>query len=47
MKTEGKVIAWVIYDYKTGEIIMQCWSRREARELCGKDGKIAKVVESH
>lgn len=47
MKTEGKVIAWVIYDEKTGEIVMQCASRKEARELCGKDGKIGVVRSAH
>lgn len=47
MKTEGKVIAWVIYDKKSGEIVMQCANRKEARELAGKDGVIAKVIGAH
>lgn len=45
--SEGKVIAWVIYDPKSGEIVMQCVSRKEARELAGKDGRIAVVRASH
>lgn len=46
MKTE-KVIGWVIYDAKTGEIVMLCDNRRQARKFAGKDGKIGKIVESH
>lgn len=45
--TEGKIIAWVIYDPKSGEIVVQCVSRKEARELAGKDGKIGIVRETH
>ena len=47
MNSEGKVIYWVIYDPVSGEIVMQCANRKEARALCDHDGKIAKVVESH
>jgi hypothetical protein len=45
--SEGKVICWVIYDGKTGEIVMQCASRKEARELAGRDGKIGVVRSAH
>ncbi|GGA00267.1 hypothetical protein GCM10011408_21460 [Dyella caseinilytica] len=45
--TEGKIIAWVIYDPKSGEILVQCWSRKEARKLAGKDGKIGVVRSTH
>jgi len=47
MNSEGKVICWVIYDPASGEIVMQCNSRKEARELAGKDGKIGVVRASH
>jgi hypothetical protein len=45
--SEGEVIGWVIYDPETKEIVIQCDTRKEVRELVGQDGKIGKVVESH
>lgn len=48
MREDGRVIAWLVYDSATGELILQCAKRSEAREMaeeCG--GRVAKVVSSH
>ena len=45
--TDEKVIAWVVYDPDTLELILLCLTRQAAREYAGGDGKIAKVVSSH
>lgn len=47
MSDEGTILCWVIYDPVSGEIVMQCSSRKEARELAGRDGRIAVVRASH
>jgi hypothetical protein len=39
----GHILCWIIFD-PNGEMVMRCASRKEARELCAGDGKIAKVV---
>jgi len=44
MKTND-ILWWVVVDGKTGEPVMQCASRMEARRIAStSDGRIAKVV---
>lgn len=41
----GSVVGWVIIDGQTGEQIMRCASRAEARELVkGTGGRICMIV---
>ena len=40
-----KVLGWIVIDKKTGEWVLRCKSRVEARELARTcDGVIAKIV---
>lgn len=44
MADQTDILCWVIYDPETGEIIMQCPTRNDARDLAaGTNGRIAVV----
>jgi hypothetical protein len=43
MKT-GDVLYWIIVDAQTGEPVMRCESRSEARKYAGTGARICKVV---
>lgn len=44
MAEQRDILCWVIYDPDTGEIVIQCPTRNDARDLVtGTNGRIAVV----
>jgi hypothetical protein len=45
---DGQIIAWIVYDPTTAELIIVCAKRSEARELAEECcGRVAVVRSSH
>jgi hypothetical protein len=47
-KEDGRVIAWMVVDPETAELVLICKTRSEAREIAEECcGRVAKCVSSH
>lgn len=42
------VLGWYVYDPKTGQLVIRCTTRTEARRIAAEcDGCVAKIVKVH
>ncbi len=47
-KEDGQIIAWIVFDDATKELILTCATRSEAREIAEECcGRVAVVKSSH